>query len=122
VTFTEAIQAGINNYTNFSGRAIRSEYWYWVLFAVLCSIVASLLDQMFLGGLAAIIVGLGLLLPGIAVAIRRMHDIGKSGWNILWGLIPLLGLIYLIYLYVQPGDPGSNAYGPPSSAAPLAPA
>ena len=57
--------------------------------------------------------GLAVILPNLAVAIRRLHDTGRSAWNVLWALIPLLGTIYLIYVYAQPSQPGTNAYGPP---------
>jgi uncharacterized membrane protein YhaH (DUF805 family) len=55
--------------------------------------------------------GLAVLLPGIGVAIRRLHDIGKTGWWLLIGFVPLVGLIVLIYFYVHEGDSGSNEYG-----------
>jgi uncharacterized membrane protein YhaH (DUF805 family) len=60
----------------------------------------------------SVVVGFGLILPSWAVAVRRLHDIGKSGWNLLWSLIPFLGGLYLLYLYVQPSSPEANAYGP----------
>jgi uncharacterized membrane protein YhaH (DUF805 family) len=118
--FAEAVQSGFNNYANFSGRATRSAYWYWVLFQVVLSIAASIIDSMVGGvGILNAIVGLGLLLPSLAVGVRRLHDIGKSGWNILWALIPILGALYLLYLYVQPSSPEANAYGPaPGMGAP----
>ena len=114
MTFSEAISSGLSNYANFSGRAGRSEYWYWVLFQVLVAIAANILDAVATMGILGVLTGLGLLLPGLAVSVRRLHDIGKSGWNILWGLIPLLGAIYLIYLYVQPSQQGVNEYGSPA--------
>ena len=121
MTFTEAISSGLSNYANFSGRASRSEYWYWVLFQIVVAIAASIIDAVATMGILGIVTGLGLLLPSLAVSVRRLHDIGKSGWNILWGLIPLLGAIYLIYLYVQPSAPGANEYGA-SPGGTLAPA
>ena len=121
MTFTEAISSGLSNYANFSGRASRPEYWYWVLFQFVVAIAASIVDAVATMGILGILTGLGLLLPGLAVSVRRLHDIGKSGWNILWGLIPLLGAIYLIYLYVQPSAPGANEYGA-SPGGTLAPA
>ena len=111
--FSEAVQSGFSNYANFAGRATRSEYWYWVLFQVIVSIAASVLDSMVWGvGALNALVGLGLLLPSLAVGVRRLHDLGKSGWTFLWGLIPILGGLYLLYLAVQPSQPGDNAYGP----------
>ncbi|MQA00449.1 MAG: DUF805 domain-containing protein [Dehalococcoidia bacterium] len=121
MTFQEAVRSGFDNYANFAGRAGRPAFWYWVLFAFLVGLVASLVDEMF-GGSNVIdgLVSLALLLPGLAVSVRRLHDIGKSGWNILWGLIPVLGWIYLIYLYIQPSEPGANAYGSTPVGAPAA--
>ena len=111
--FSEAVQSGFNNYANFSGRSSRSAYWYWVLFNFVLSIAANIIDYAVIGfGVLAAVVGLGLLLPSIAVGMRRLHDIGKSGWNFLWGLIPFFGALYLLYLAVQPSSPGPNIYGP----------
>jgi uncharacterized membrane protein YhaH (DUF805 family) len=64
------------------------------------------------GGILTLLFMLAVLVPNIAVAVRRLHDVGKSGWMVLIGLIPLFGWIYLIYLYVQPGETGPNQYGP----------
>jgi uncharacterized membrane protein YhaH (DUF805 family) len=97
---------------DFAGRTPRSGYWWWVLFGILVSIVASILDSILGSGrIINELSGLALLLPGIAVGCRRMHDIGKSGWNLLWSLT-IIGIIYVIYLLVQPGTPGPNKYGP----------
>jgi uncharacterized membrane protein YhaH (DUF805 family) len=112
VSFQEAVSSVLTNYANFSGRAMRSEYWYWALFQVLASIAANIVDGIATQGILAILVGLGLFVPSLAVAVRRLHDVGKSGWNLLWGLIPILGAIYLIYLAIQPSQPGTNSYGP----------
>ena len=111
--FSEAIQSGFNNYVNFAGRASRSAYWYWVLFNVVLSIVANIIDVSVIGfSVLSAVVGLGLFLPSIAVGVRRLHDVGKSGWYMLFALIPILGGLYLLYLAVQPSQPGANAYGP----------
>lgn len=90
----------LKNYVGFDGRARRAEYWYFVLVTVVISIVLNLIS-----GLLANIYALATLIPGIAVSIRRMHDINKSGWYIL---IP----IYNIVLAATEGDKGSNQYGP----------
>ena len=110
--FGEAISSGFENYATFEGRAARSAYWYWILFAFSAGIAASILDGI-LGsaGIIGLVIGFALLLPGLAVGARRLHDIDKSGWNLLWSLLLILGTIYLIYLFVQEGTPGSNAYG-----------
>ncbi|MBL6660255.1 MAG: DUF805 domain-containing protein [Crocinitomicaceae bacterium] len=95
----------LKQYADFNGRARRSEYWYFALFNVLISlgmgIISGLLNLPFLGTLYS----LAVLIPGIAVAVRRMHDVGKSGWFIL---IP----IYNIILAFTDGDSGDNKYGP----------
>ena len=105
MTFVDAIKSGFSNYVGFSGRAPRSAYWYWVLFVVLASIVLSMISQDLSG-----IFSLAVLLPGIAVGTRRLHDIGKSGWWQLISLIPLLGWLVLIYWMVQPSE-GPNQFG-----------
>ena len=104
--FVDAIKSGFANYVGFSGRARRSEYWYWVLFVVLASIATTMISET-LGSLFS----LGVLLPGIAMGTRRLHDIGKSGWWQLLVFIPLLGLLVLLYWAVQPSE-GDNDFGP----------
>jgi uncharacterized membrane protein YhaH (DUF805 family) len=110
----------LKQYADFNGRARRKEYWMFVLFNIIFAIVAMLLDNM-LGmsispevpyGPIYILYGLALFIPGLAVAVRRLHDIGKSGWMILVALIPLIGGIWLLILLVKEGDSGSNEYGP----------
>jgi uncharacterized membrane protein YhaH (DUF805 family) len=123
MSFQQAVQAGINNFANFNGRAMRSEFWYWVLFGIGVSILANILDNIvgtggMVGSNGAIstLASLALLVPNLSAGVRRLHDIDKSGWWILVGVIPILGWIYLIYLYAQPGTPGENRFGPPSTA------
>ena len=108
----------LKNYAVFSGRAPRAEYWWFVLLYVVARIAAYLLDSTFqLGdsdgsiGWLTLIVILGFLIPQIAVSIRRLHDSGKSGWWLLAGIVPLIGLILLFFM-AQPGDEGPNDYGP----------
>jgi uncharacterized membrane protein YhaH (DUF805 family) len=114
--FTEAISSGFKNYVNFSTRAARSEYWFWTLFVVLVSIVTNILDALIVGtgsGFAPLstIASLGLLLPGIAVSIRRLHDLDRSGWWLFIVLIPLVGAIILIVWYCTKGTDGPNRFG-----------
>lgn len=117
--FTEAVKSGFANYVSFSGRARRSEYWYWTLFAILTSVVANIIDAVVGSApIFSLVVGLGLLLPGLAVSIRRLHDTGRSGWWILIALIPLIGLIVLIVFYLQDGEPTENRFGPPPKTLP----
>ncbi len=110
--FVDAIKSGFNKYVGFSDRAARSEYWYWILFYFIALFVASFLDA-FLGiGFLGAIVSLGMFLPSLAVAVRRLHDLDKSGWFVLIGLIPLIGLIILIVWYCTKGTTGPNRFGP----------
>lgn len=102
----------LENYANFEGRANRPEYWWFTLFNILVSVGINLLSLVIpfigiIGGLYA----LATLIPGIAVGVRRMHDINKSGWFLLVGLIPLIGWIWIIVLLVKEGDAGANQYG-----------
>lgn len=110
--FGEAIQSGFRRYVDFAGRSSRSEFWFWVLFAFIAQIVAGIIDAIVLGmGILGGLVALALLLPGLAVSVRRLHDIGRTGWWVLIGLVPVVGLIVLIVFYVKPGQPGPNRFG-----------
>ena len=104
MNFGQAISVCLSKYANFTGRASRPEFWWFFLFQILISIAASMLSDVVAG-----LVSLGLLLPALAVGTRRLHDIGKSGW---WQFIMLtgIGLLVLIYWWVQPAGEGSNAY------------
>ncbi len=100
-------------YAFFEGRARRKEFWFFILFYIILSIPFSLIDSLL--GTSGILQGLYalvLLLPGIGLSIRRLHDTGRSGWWLLVGLVPLIGAIVLIIFYVQDSKPGSNQYGP----------
>jgi len=94
-------------YTDFEGRSRRKEYWTFTLVNFVISILLYGVGLDLLGGLFGIVI----LLPGIAVGVRRLHDIGKSGLWLLIGFIPVIGLIVLIYFFVQDSDLGSNIYG-----------
>lgn len=96
MTFTESVQTCFRKYADFNGRATKSEFWWWVLFAVLVNISAQIL-----GDIPAAMVSLAILLPYLAVTARRLHDIGKSGWWQLVGIIPLIGWLIVIYWCVQ---------------------
>lgn len=113
MSFTEAIKSGFANYVSFSGRARRSEYWYWTLFVIVATVAANIIDGV-LGSapLVSLVVGLGLLLPGLAVSFRRLHDTGRSAWWLLILLVPLIGAIVLIVFYVQDSEPTENRFGP----------
>jgi uncharacterized membrane protein YhaH (DUF805 family) len=111
--------AVLKNYAGFSGRARRKEYWMFTLFNIIFLIVAMILDNV-LGtaiegvgyGLFYILYVLAVLIPGLAVSFRRLHDVGKSGWMVLIALIPIIGAIWLLVLMVIDSKPGENEYGP----------
>lgn len=118
MTFGQAISSGFANITNFEGRASRSAFWWWALLILIIDLVAGLIFSRGNGFLAFIgyVIYAILWLATIAVGCRRLHDTGKSGWLQLLGLIPCVGIIILIVLWVQPGDVNSNAYGAPPTA------
>lgn len=109
----------LKQYADFSGRARRTEYWMFVLFNLIFAVIAMVLDNV-LGlttgdlpyGAIYLLYVLAMLIPGLAVGIRRLHDVGKSGWMILLSLIPLIGAIWLLVLMVTDSNPGDNQYGP----------
>ena len=97
----------LKNFTNFSGRARRMEYWSFVLVNMIIAFCVSLLGSTDLDSLYSLFV----LLPSIAVTVRRLHDTGRSGWNYLFMLIPIVGWIILLIMLIDEGDEGSNEYG-----------
>lgn len=128
-----AIKSGFHHYADFGGRARQSEYWWWVLFAVLGSFVLTMADSMlwgtvetFEGGFSAstntpLLSGLFFLatiVPGLAVSVRRLHDTDRSGLWLLIVLIPLIGAIMLIVWFTTSGTPGENRFGPDPRASP----
>lgn len=103
-----------NKYAQFDGRATRSEYWYFILFSIIAYIVAGILDGFLFnltGGLPifTLIIGLGLLIPSIAVGIRRLHDIGKSGWWYLLAIVPFISLVLIAFFVMDSKE--DNIYG-----------
>jgi uncharacterized membrane protein YhaH (DUF805 family) len=116
------IQA-IRKYAVFSGRARRSEYWYFVLFNFIFTIAAMVLDSLLHDtftlqgqslpyGYVYLLYVVFALLPGLAVMVRRLHDVGKTGWFFFIAFIPLVGGIYLLVLLFTDGQPGENKWGP----------
>ena len=94
-------------YADFEGRAARSEFWWFVLFSILVNAVLASISQI-LGGLFA----LAILLPSIAVAVRRLHDVDRSGWWYLLVLIPVIGGLVLIFgFFIHRGTVGPNRFG-----------
>lgn len=116
MTLIDAVRICFSKYADFSGRAVRSEFWYWTLFGF----AVGLVGQVISGAIPVVLLLLllfdvAVFIPGLAVSARRLHDTGHSGWNLLW-VLTLIGAFYLLYLYVQPTQPGANAYGEPASA------
>ncbi|HWE78694.1 MAG TPA: DUF805 domain-containing protein [Pseudolabrys sp.] len=112
--FQDAIRSGFRNYVTFAGRASRSEYWFWVLFALLVEMAASIIDHSMFAfastGPIEDLTSLILFLPGFAVSFRRLHDIDRTGW---WWLIALtgIGIIVLLIWACTRGTAGANRYG-----------
>ena len=118
----------LKNFANFSGRARRKEYWMFLLFIILFSILISILDSLLgtnyelklpsLGenalkfGYLGMAFSLATFFPSLAVIIRRLHDINKSGWWIVVALIPCVGIFPFLYFMVKAGDTGDNQFGP----------
>jgi uncharacterized membrane protein YhaH (DUF805 family) len=123
--FVQAVSHCFHNYVSGAGRAARSEYWYFVLFSAVLSICAAVIDAALFPPIAngplGVVVSLALFLPSVAVGIRRLHDIDRTGW---WLLITLtgIGIILLIIWACLRGTPGDNRFGvdplatPPGSA------
>lgn len=123
MSFGEAIKTCFTKYACFRGRARRSEYWFWVLlngivttavFAVFAIANGSIegIEQNIAYSTITLVYALATLLPSWGVAVRRMHDIGKSGWAILMPLIPLVGGIILLVWECRDSEAGENKYGP----------
>jgi uncharacterized membrane protein YhaH (DUF805 family) len=132
--FVEAIKFSYKNYFRFSGRASRSEYWYWTLFNVLGYITAYIAyigywytyrisweldfflyehrDQF---GFLFLVFVLSTIIPGLSRGVRRLHDTNKSGALLFLGLIPLVGAVLLLVFFATDGDVGPNRYGPPNN-------
>lgn len=110
--FSQAITSGFSNYVTFSGRASRSEYWYWVLFVILAEIVTSIIDYVIGIEVTTTLFGLAVILPGLAVTFRRLHDLDRSAWWFLIAFIPIIGWIILIIWYCARGTVGQNRFGP----------
>jgi uncharacterized membrane protein YhaH (DUF805 family) len=113
--FGEAVRTCFSKYVTFSGRARRPEYWYWVLFGVLVAIAAAILDAVIFGTNSGVFSGLSslaLLLPNLAVTVRRLHDTDRSGWWMLILLLPFVGAVVLFVFMCLRGTAGLNRFGP----------
>ena len=121
MSFTDAVtNVVINNYVGFKGRASRSEYWWFFLFAFLISIIAIIIDIVLFGpefiekfgyGGVSIVASLAMALPSIALTVRRIHDFGQSGWLFLLTIIPILGYVALFVFGILEGQDHPNQYG-----------
>lgn len=118
--FTQAIQVGLNKFFTPTGRASRSEFWWYALFLYIIGGVLGWfggdlqrhgMEQVWLGVIFEVL-SLLLAISVICATIRRLHDIGKSGWNVCWNLLPLVGWIILIVMLCKASYPGENQYGP----------
>jgi len=111
MNFQQAVQTCFRKYVDFSGRASRPEYWWFVLAYVIAAVVAGFIHE----ALYYLVV-LAFLLPMLAAGARRLHDVGKTAWLLLVGLIPIIGGLVLLYFTVQPSQTVANSYGPPPQA------
>lgn len=130
MTFTQTIPAVLSKYATFTGRAARPEFWWWTLFVLLLGVATSLIDHFFIASMLgfeafteetpqplSMLVSLGLMLPGLAVGVRRLHDLNRSGWWMFIILIPLIGVLVLLWWFVKKGNAGANEFGPPPGVA-----
>lgn len=119
----------LSNYATFSGRASRAELWWWVLFVFILMAVTQAVDAAIIapalgfqpyesaaGQPLSLLLALVLFIPNLAVGVRRLHDINKSGWWLLIGLVPLIGGLVLLYFYLCKGDQEPNSFGSPMPA------
>ena len=119
-SFPQAIDSCLQNYVGFGGRAPRSEYWYWTLFCLLFGIVVGLgagffsavLHNKALLDVAIAVMELVLILPSLAVLVRRLHDVNRSGWWYFISFVPLIGPILLLVWFCTKGTSGQNRFGP----------
>ena len=118
IEMEKAIECLTKNYANFSGRASRSEYWYFALFVFIGIVLLMIIDSVtgFYDskaniGLFSTIFKLAIFIPQLAVSVRRLHDVDKSGWWWFIALIPIIGIIWLLVLYCTKGTEGENRFG-----------
>jgi len=118
MSFADAVSSVLRQYATFGGRARRAEYWWFILFTALVSVVASTIDAV-LGtmtqtglGLIGTVVSLALLLPSLAVTVRRLHDTDRSGWWVLAFLIPIAGFVLWLVFMLSDSNPQPNRWGP----------
>mgnify|MGYP001273209488 FL=1 len=106
VSLPSAIKLGFQHFFDFKGRATRAEYWWWILFVISCfqlTSVAGPLHNLF---------GIAIFIPSWTLIVRRLHDINKTGWWLLFGLVPVIGPVMLLVWTIKRGDREPNKYGP----------
>ncbi|MFP1132320.1 DUF805 domain-containing protein [Asticcacaulis sp. W401b] len=116
--FVEAVKSGLKNYATFSGRATRSEFWWFALFQFIVILVPAALSiserangSFGIFSTLQLLISLGLFLPSLALSFRRLHDTNRSAWWLLISLVPLIGGIVLLVFYCLKGTEGPNKYG-----------
>ena len=121
VSFLDAIRLGFQHCFDFRSRSTRAEFWWWALFAILADVILSAVDIMMgtynwetANGMISGLFGLGILIPGLALGARRLHDINKSGWwqLMLFGILLIIPMIILLWWATRPSDEGTNKHGP----------
>lgn len=120
VGMVDALKLYIQNYTNFNGRSTRSEYWYAALGIYVVDLILLLLGKVLvIFTILASLLSLATIVPSFAICIRRLHDIGKSGWYLLMGLIPAVGGIILLVFMCTASQPQGNQWGEPAGSSML---
>jgi uncharacterized membrane protein YhaH (DUF805 family) len=110
--FADAVRTCLSKYVDFQGRAMRSEFWWFALFNIIIQVITSVIDHGVLNyPILSTIATLALILPGIAVSVRRLHDTDRSGWWLLISFIPLIGAILLLVWYCTKGSVSQNRFG-----------
>lgn len=130
MNFQDAVKNVLSNYATFGGRARRAEYWWWVLFMLLGNIAFGILDGAIFGrammghmqgnGPLTAVFSVLMLLPGLAVAARRLHDTDRSGWWLLLAFVPVIGVVVLLWWACTRGTQGPNRFGADPINDPLA--
>ncbi len=112
--FQTAVRTCFQKFATISGRARRSEYWWFILFLMLISLVLSLIDGFLFHDVQILsaLFSLAIIIPTVCAGGRRLHDTGRSAWWLLIGLIPLVGSLVLLFFFAQKGTDGTNEYGP----------
>jgi len=119
MTFQDAVQLNLTKkYAEFQGRAGRPEFWWFIVAILIATLIAALVDDVLIGRgeILETIVGLGTLVPQLAVGTRRLHDTDRSGWWQLLHLLPVVGSIVLIVFWAMPGNAAPNRFGAPPAA------